>query len=104
MESAGFGPSLGPLKHLIDDIQYYTFPYTNITVCLLLLRDGKGLIGMSDLPVKDFTTDESNAAALQDALVKLIRLECDQTDADSDSVPTINGEPFEAVKGPRPSK
>ena len=81
-----------------------SFAYTDFTVCLLLLKDGTGLIGLSDLPVKDFTTEQRDAAAREDALVKLIHLRLNQTDADSDRVPTLNDEPFEAVKGPRPSK
>ncbi len=97
MESGCFRPSLGPLKHLIADTQYHSFAYTDFTVCLLLLKDGKGLIGLSDLPVKDSITEQRNAAALEDALTKLIRLRLDQTDADLESASPVSCVPIKAV-------
>ena len=73
MESGCFGPSLEPLEHLINDVQYHTFNMSNVTVCFLALKDGNGLIGMSDLRGNAFTKKDNEAGALQDALAKLIR-------------------------------
>ncbi len=97
MESGCFGPSLGPLKHLINDVQYHTFNMSNVTVCFLALKDGNGLIGMSDLRGNAFTKEDNEAAALEDALTKLIRLRLNQTDADSENVSSVNCVPIKAV-------
>ena len=97
MESGCFGPSLGPLKHLINDVQYHTFNMSNVTVCFLALKDGNGLIGMSDLRGNAFTKEDNEAGALQDALAKLIRHNLNQTDADSESVSSVNCVPIKAV-------
>ncbi len=97
MESGCFGPSLGPLNHLINDVQYHTFNMSNVTVCFLALKDGNGLIGMSDLRGNAFTKEDNEAAALEDALTKLIRLRLNQTDADSESVSSVNCVPIKAV-------
>ncbi len=106
MESACFGPSLEPLKHLIEDEQYHTFTGTTTTVCCLILKTGETVLGSSALTIEEFRSElgRGEGVALQNALAMLIRLECNRQLEDSDSVPTINGEPFEAVKGPRPSK
>ncbi len=97
MESGCFGPSLGPLKHLINDVQYHTFNMSNVTVCFLALKDGNGLIGMSNLRGNAFTKEDNEAAALEDALTKLIRLRLNQTDTDSESVSSVNCVPIKAI-------
>ena len=97
MESGCFGPSLGPLNHLINDVQYHTFNMSNVTVCFLALKDGNGLIGMSDLRGNAFTKEDNEAAALEDALTKLIRLRLNQTDADLESASPVSCVPIKAV-------
>ena len=97
MESACFGPSLESLKHLINEVQYHTFNMSNVTVCFLALKDGSGLIGMSALRGDEFTLAKNKAAALQDALVKLIRYRANLTSDDSERVSSADCVPIKAV-------
>ncbi|WP_419630296.1 hypothetical protein [Thiolapillus sp.] len=98
MESGCFGPSLESLEHLINDVQYHTFNMSNVTVCFLALKDGKGLIGESALLGDEFTLAKNEAAALQDALVKLIRHDLNSKHhGDSERVSSVNCVPIKAV-------
>ena len=97
MESGCFGPSLEPLEHLINDVQYHTFNMSNVTVCFLALKDGKGLIGESALLGDEFTLAKNEAAALQDALVKLLRYRANLTSDDSESASPVSYVPIKAV-------
>lgn len=98
MESGCFGPSLESLKHLIKDVQYHTFKGTNVTVCFLALKDSNGLIGMSTLRRDEFTLAKNKAAALQNALVKLIRHDLNSKHhEDSERVSSVNCVPIKAV-------
>ena len=98
MESGCFGPSLESLKHLIKDVQYHTFKGTNVTVCSLALKDNNGLIGMSTLRRDEFTLAKNKAAALQNALVKLIRHDLNSKHhGDSERVSSVNCVPVKAV-------
>ncbi len=98
MESGCFGPSLESLEHLIEDVQYHTFKGTNVTVCLLALKDCDGLIGMSTLRRDEFTLAKNEAAALQDALVKLIRHDLNSKHhGDSERVSPVSCVPIKAI-------
>ena len=99
MESGPFGPSLESLEHLINDEQYHTFTGTTTTVCCLLLKTGETVLGSSALTIEEFRSElgRGEGVALQDALVKLIRLECNRTDADSESVSHVSCVPIKAV-------